>query len=118
MTMTNLFRVLVLLAVTVAAFAADINGKWTAQVPGRQGQTREATFTFKVEGDKLTGSMGGQQGDRQITDGKVSGDTITFAVESQRGKQTYTGTVAGDEIKMKQMREQGEPREFVAKRAK
>jgi hypothetical protein len=103
---------------TVAAFAADINGKWTAQVPGREGQTREATFTFKVEGDKLTGSMGGGQGDRPLVDGKVTGDTITFAVESQRGKQTYTGTVAGDEIKFKQMRQQGEPREFVAKRAK
>jgi hypothetical protein len=118
MTMSTLLRVLVLLAVTIGAFAADVNGKWTAQIPGREGQTREATFTFKVEGDKLTGSMSGRQGDTPLADGKVTGDTISFAVETQRGKQNYTGTIAGDEIKFKQMRQQGEPREFVAKRAK
>src|SRR5215813_9105906 len=39
-------------------WTADINGKWTAQVPGREGQPQETTFTFKVEGDKLTGTVG------------------------------------------------------------
>ena len=117
MTKTILLTFVLLLALTVGAFAADVTGKWTAQVPGREGQTREATFTFKVEGDKLTGSMSGPQGDRPISDGKVTGDTISFSLETQRGKQTYTGTVSGDEIKMK--REGGQQaREFVAKRVK
>ena len=113
----------ILLVVTCVAAAADISGKWTAQVPGRDGQTRETTFTFKADGDKLTGTMSGRQAgqDTQIADGKISGDQISFVVTMERGGNTmkfnYTGTVAGNEIKMKRAGGQGEPREFVAKRA-
>ena len=28
------------------AWASDVNGKWVAQVPGRDGQTRETIFNF------------------------------------------------------------------------
>ena len=35
------------LAATLVAHAADITGKWTAQVPGRDGQTRETTFDLQ-----------------------------------------------------------------------
>jgi hypothetical protein len=110
--------VVALLACGLAALAADVTGKWTAQVPGRQGQARETTFTFKQDGETLTGTVSGQQGDQPIKDGKVSGDTITFVRESQRGKQTFTGTIDGDEIKFKRAAERGEPQEFVAKRVK
>lgn len=109
---------LAILALSLAAFAADVTGKWTAQVPGRQGQARETTFTFKADGEKLTGTMTGMQGEQPITNGKISGDTITFVRESQRGKQTFTGIVSGDEIRFKRAMEQGEPQEFVAKRVK
>lgn len=110
--------VVALLACGLAAWAADVTGKWTAQVPGRQGQARETTFMFKQDGETLTGTVSGQQGDQPIKDGKVSGNTIAFVRESQRGKQTFTGTIAGDEIKFKRAMEQGDPQEFVAKRAK
>jgi hypothetical protein len=106
------------LLLAAAAFAADVAGKWTGQVPARGGETREATFMFKMDGDKLTGTMSGPQGDRPISDVKVTGDTITFAVEGQRGKQVYTGTLAGDEIKFKREGGQGQAREFTVKRAK
>lgn len=109
---------LALAALSLAAFAGDVTGKWTAQVPGRQGQTRETTFNFKAEGDKLTGTVSGQQGDQPISEGKITGDTITFVRESQRGKQSFTGTVAGDEIKFKRTMGEGPAQEFVAKRAK
>ena len=106
------------LLLAAAAFAADVTGKWTGQVPARGGETREATFTLKAEGDKLTGTMSGPQGERPISDGKITGDTISFTIEGQRGKQVYTGTVSGDEIKFKREGGQGQPREFTAKRAK
>jgi len=110
-----------LLAVSIAASAADVTGKWTAQVPGRNG-TREATFTFKVAGDQLTGTMSGGQGQEvPIADGKVSGDTLSFTVTMERGgntiKQTYTGKVVGAEIQFKREGGQGPAREFTAKRA-
>ena len=46
----------------LAASAADVTGKWTAQVPGRGGNTAETTFVFKVDGAKLTGTMEGGRG--------------------------------------------------------
>jgi hypothetical protein len=120
----TLFVLLALsLLLGLAALAADINGKWVAQVPGREGQTRETTFTFKVAGETVTGSMSGMQ-DQQIpiSDGKLVGDALTFVVSMERGGNTmkfnYSGTVAGDEIKLKRDGGQGQPREFVAKRAK
>jgi hypothetical protein len=103
---------------TSLSIAADVSGKWTGQVPTRDGETREATFVFQVADGKLTGTMSGRQGDRPLVDGKATGDSILFTVDSPRGKQVYTGTVSGDEIKFKRQGAQGEPREFTAKRAK
>ncbi len=115
---------LALIAAAVA-LAADVNGKWTAQVPGRQGNAQETTFTFKVEGDKLTGTMSGRQGDTPIADGKISGDDISFTVTRERQgatiKQLFKGKVAGDEIKFTRSTEGGQgnqPVEFTAKRVK
>ena len=104
------------LVFTFAAFAADVTGKWTAMVPGRNGE-QQTTFTLKQQGDILTGTVSGRQGERPIAEGKVTGDTITFSVDSQRGKQTYTGKISGGEIQFKREGGQGQPREFTAKRA-
>ena len=111
----------ILLALTAGALAADVSGKWVAQVPGRSGNTREVTFTFKADGDKLTGSMAGRQGQEiAISDGKISGDTLSFSISMERGgdtiKQNYTGKISGDSIQMKRESAQGQPREFTAKR--
>jgi hypothetical protein len=111
------------LAATLVAQAADVSGKWTAQVPGRDGQTRETTFTLKAEGEKLTGTTSGRNGDVPITDGTIKGDAIAFTVvmnfNGQEVKILYKGTVAGDEIKFTRQREGGDqpPAEFVAKKA-
>ena len=100
----------------LALGAADITGKWTAKVPGRNGD-QDTTFTFQQDGEKLTGAMTGPRGDRPIAEGAVKGDAVSFVIESQRGKQTYSGTVAGAEIKFKREGGQGQPREFTAKKA-
>ncbi len=108
----------------VLLWAADVTGKWTAQVPGRGGETRETTFNFKVDGEKLTGTMSGMQGEIPISDGKVKGDEISFVVTMSFGgnevKFNYKGKVSGDEIKFTREREGGTrpPQEFTAKRAK
>ena len=112
-----------LLAVSIGALAADVTGKWTAQVPGRSGQARETTFNLKVDGSNLTGTVSTGQGqEAPITDGKVSGDTLSFTVTVERGgntiKQSYTGKVVGDEIQFKREGGQGPAREFTAKRAR
>ena len=113
------------LAVALVAMveAADVTGKWVAQVPGRDGETRETTFTFKAEGDKLTGTMTGRMGEVPLADGKVQGDDISFTTtlnfQGNDVKLDYKGKVAGDEIKMTRQRQGGDrTTEFTAKRAK
>lgn len=107
----------------MAALAADVNGKWVAQVPGRGGQTREVTFNFKADGSTLTGTVTTPRGDNPISDGKVEGDNISFTQTLEFGgnevKLLYKGTVSGDEIKFTRSREggQGRTQEFTAKRA-
>lgn len=104
--------------------AANVDGKWVAQVPGRGGQTRETTFNFKADGAKLTGTVSGMQGDQPISDGKIAGDDISFLVvanfQGNEIKIKYAGKVAGDEIKFTRTREGSDqpPTEFVAKRVK
>jgi len=104
------------------ASAADVTGKWVAQVPGRDGQTREVVYNLKADGAKLSGTMSGPQGaEIAISDGKVEGDNIAFSVKLEFNGNSmvrnYSGVVTGDEIKMKSQTQRG-AQEFVAKRAK
>ena len=114
--------ILFLLLAAVAAIAADVNGKWVAQVPGRNGQTREVTFNLKADGGTLTGTVSGRQGDMQIADGKIDGDNISFTQTMEFNgnsvKLIYKGKISGDEIKFTREREggEGQPAEFTAKR--
>ena len=117
--------VALLLVLAFTAVAADISGKWVAQVPGRQGNMQEQTFTFKVDGGKLTGTLTGARGDQEISDGKVSGDDVSFVIirkfQEMEMKSTYNGKVTGNEIKfsmtMQGGRGGGQPVEFTAKKA-
>jgi hypothetical protein len=111
------------LAALTAVWAEDVTGKWVAQVPGREGQTRETTFTLKAEGDKVTGTVSGRQGDTPIADGKISGSDISFTMtanfQGNSIKFVYKGKISGDEIKFTRTREGADQsQEFTAKRAK
>ncbi|MBI3696823.1 MAG: hypothetical protein HY238_18550 [Acidobacteria bacterium] len=91
---------LALLAWTAAA--ADVTGKWKAEFDAG-GQTRVNTFDFKVAGGKLTGMVTGSQGGpAQISDGKVSGDEISFwamrNIGGEEVKVVYKGKISGDTI--------------------
>jgi hypothetical protein len=137
MTKKLLFVTTILLVVALAAFAADVTGKWTYQRPGRNGgDPTPVTITLKADGATLTGStpgMGGRGGaapaDTPITNGKVTGDKIYFEVARpgrNGGDPTitkYEGTVSGDTLNLKITqpgRGGGDPTttEFVAKREK
>lgn len=121
----GLFAAAFMLAAVALAWAADVNGKWVAQVPGRGGQTREQTFTLKAEGGKLTGTVSGMQGETPIADGTVKGDDISFTQtfnppQGDPIKVHYVGKVSGDEIKFTRTREGSDQpgQEFTAKRVK
>ena len=85
-----------------AAIAADASGKWMADVFNRLGGSQETTFNLKVEGARLTGTVSIRGAAREITDGKVSGDQISFAVIDKvrdlELKTVYTGKVTANSI--------------------
>ena len=110
MTKKLLFVTTILLALTFAASAADVSGKWVYEMAGRQGGTQKITLTLKQEGAKLTGneSRPGRDGnamETEISEGKVDGSNIAFKVTRNFNGNSfvseYTGTVSGDEIKLK-----------------
>jgi hypothetical protein len=110
-------------ALAVQLFAADVAGKWTAETKGRDGNPLTYTYDFKVDGEKLTGTLSSRMGERQILDGKVNGDEVSFKVTFERDGNTmtflYKGKVAGDELKINMSSESGEfSRDVVAKRVK
>ena len=114
---------LVALSATVAslAFCADINGTWAATFDTQVGVQNYA-YTFKVEGNKLTGRAKSGNGDTEIQDGKVNGDEITFVenldFQGMPLRIEYKGKVAGDEIKFTRKVADVATEELVAKRAK
>ena len=94
---------LVALMLTVPAQAqdVDITGKWESTRETQQG-TMTTAFTFAQDGGKLTGTLGSQRGDMEISDGTIEGNKISFKIVMTRGDRTfemmYSGTVEGDTI--------------------
>ena len=118
------FTAVFVLAGIALVWAANIDGKWVAQVPGRGGQTQEQTFNFKADGEKLTGTVTTARGEAAISDGMIKGDEIsfnqTFEMQGNSIKVIYKGKISGDEIKFTRVREGGQqpPTEFTATRVK
>jgi hypothetical protein len=118
-----LFTIVCTALLAGVALAADVTGKWTASVPGRNNNPREVVYNFKADGEKLTGTTSGMGGQSvEITDGKISGDDISFKTKVEFNGNSmvfsYKGKVSGDEIKFSMQREGGDQsREFTAKRA-
>jgi len=94
----------------------------------RGGPDRKSTLKLKLEGEKVTGTLtaparGGESSDVAISEGKLKGDEISFAVtrEVQGNKITskYTGKISGDSIKGKMAFErngEAQSRDWEAKR--
>lgn len=106
---------------SVAALAADFNGKWTATVETPRG-TQALTFTFHVDGAKLTGTITSPRGDSEIQEGKIDGDNISFtqtvSFSGNEMKITYTGKADGETIKFTRQVGDRPAQDFVASRAK
>jgi hypothetical protein len=102
---------------SVAALAADFNGKWTASVETPRG-TQTLTFTFHADGAKLTGTITSPRGDTDLQDGKIDGDTISFTqvmnFNGNEFKIVYTGKADKDTIKFTRQAGDRPAQEFTA----
>lgn len=117
----SLFAASCLLAAFITVFAADPTGKWTTTINTQIGDLAY-TYNLKAEGEKLTGKAVSQFGEIEITEGKISGDEISFVenikFEDMPIRIEYKGKVSGDEIKFTRKVGDFATEEFVAKRAK
>lgn len=125
MTKRSFSIALILAALMALPVLADVSGKWTGELSGPDGNGGfTLAFTFKQDGNKLTGTVQGPQGDPiAISDGKVDGDKLSFTVKIEaNGGMTIThdGVINGDEIKLSTKSDGGNfpDRPILLKRAK
>lgn len=113
---------LIALAALVVApvLAADVSGTWIAEFETPIG-TLHYTYVLKVDGTSLTGTAKWEQGSSEISEGKVSGDEISFventSVEGMDLRISYKGKISGDEIKLTRVVGDFGTEEIVLKRA-
>lgn len=90
----------VLALVTTAQDKVDVTGAWVFQVE-TSGGSGAPTFTFKQEGETLTGKYSGQFGTADIK-GTVKGKQIEFSFNAEGlGVITYSGTIENGTMKGK-----------------
>lgn len=109
-------------AAALAAQASGFDGTWTTSFDSQVGVQRY-TYTFKVDGDKVTGRARSDNGDYEIANGKVEGEKISFVenmdYQGMALAISYEGRlVAPDQIQFKRDVGGMGGEEFVAKREK
>lgn len=105
----------------IGAYAADFNGKWTAQFDTPVG-TQNYTYEFHVDAAKVTGKAINEHGEVAIQEGKIEGDNISF-VEAANFNGTelrivYAGKIDGDTIHFTRKVGDFGNDDFTAKRVK
>ncbi len=94
---------LTLLTFNTPAAAINMTGKWVFNVETSAG-TGTPTFTFKQDGEKLTGHYSGQLGEADLT-GTVKDADVSFNftadVQGNQLQVTYTGKADANSIKGK-----------------
>jgi hypothetical protein len=100
--MKHLFTVAFLLVGCMTAFAqSPISGEWKGSRETPNG-TFEVNYTFKVEGDVLTGTWKTQFGETKLENGKVEGKKISYSISFNDMTIHSTGElISNDEILIK-----------------
>jgi hypothetical protein len=90
-------------AAIALSFAADVDGKWTAEIDTNDGPVR-LTFQLKTSGEALSGTVASHMGESEIVEGKVNGDEMTFITflerDGNRYRVSHKAKVSGSEMKV------------------
>ncbi len=94
--MKNVFAILLMMsALALPAAAVDLTGSWSAEV-NISGNTWIASFTFKQEGNALTGTYKGMLGEAAVK-GTIDGRNVrwefTAEYDGNKFPVVYTGTL-------------------------
>lgn len=81
---------------TVVAFAQNaVDGNWKGSRETPNG-VMEVNYSFKVEGNKLTGIWKNQRGESTIEEGTIDGKKISFTISFGERKINYTGELVSE----------------------
>jgi alpha-galactosidase len=101
-----------------SVYAADLTGHWLATLHTRDGRTRELSLYLKANEDLLTGYTETSQGAEPISDGKVTGSTISFAIVrdvfGEARTTEYKGTVSDGTLTLETVSTNGHPGRSMA----
>jgi hypothetical protein len=82
--------VFMVMAFVAIGYAQDITGNWKGTVM----EQFEINYTFKVDGEKLTGSSKGPDGsDSPISNGVIKGEDLSFNIDIMGNSTKITGKV-------------------------
>lgn len=93
------FAVLVLLMAVSALSAADVTGAWKGTFTPEDRDAGPALVILKQTGDTVKGTAGPDENERnEITNGKVTGSTITFEVARENGTMKFVLALEGETL--------------------
>lgn len=123
--MNKLTTIVAAILAGVSVHAADVTGSWKTEFDTQIG-VQKYTFTFKQDGEKVSGKansdIGGEKREVELKDGQLKGEEITFyetfEFQGNAIRIDYKGKVAGDEIKFTRNVGEFATEELVAKRVK
>lgn len=78
--MKTILSVFLCLMISVAGFAASIEGTWVGNIQSPDGNEMALTYVFKMDGEKLTGFVKSPGGEIVITNTKVEEKLFTFEI--------------------------------------
>lgn len=94
--MKYLLTAMLLFGFIVTNAQSGISGNWkgTRETPNG---SMEFTYTFKVDGNSLTGSMKSQFGEVPLEKGKVDGKNFSFSISFNDRSIDFTGELVSDD---------------------
>ena len=93
--MKYLFSLLLLLATGVVFGQNKIDGNWKGSRETPNG-TFEVNYTFKVEGNVVTGTWKTNFGEAKLEDGKIDGKKFSYSISFNDNKLASTAELIND----------------------
>jgi hypothetical protein len=95
-------RLLLLAALSgVVCLAANVTGRWDITAKSENGQEIKAYLVLQSEGNRLTGTIGTEEGEVPISDATFSDPDLSFKIETDQTSYAVKATVTGDLMKGK-----------------
>ena len=98
--MFALSTLMLFFAAVCFAAVTTLDGQWIGTLRTDDGNEYPLSYTFKIDGEKLTGTVKGPNGDLQIMDGEIHGSEFSFTVNLMKMHLLHTGKFYVDSVSL------------------